>query len=260
MDRRCAFTLVLVLLLRDGGPRAGRRERAGPDGERLHAGERTGRDAGHPHRLRLLGASRVAFNGRAASFKVTSPTRLTAVVPSGATERPHRRDHSRRHRHKLRRVHRDCAGRGGHLGGPGQGQRPVGRDHQGHRAAHADGGLGAGARRALRSPRLAPSASSPARTRRSVVPGWMDGRHGTASAALVITAADGPGTVTLPALNIHDCSYLQLVGLTAPERRHGRSRAAATPSTSRPATTCSSTTARSGASATASCTPRRRRR
>ena len=46
------------------------------------------------------------------------------------------------------------------------------------------------------------------------VPGWMDDRHGTASAALVITAADGPGTVTLPALNIHGCSYLQLVGLT----------------------------------------------
>ena len=47
-----------------------------------------------------------------------------------------------------------------------------------------------------------------------VVPGWMDDRHGTASAALVLTAADGPGTVTLPALNIHDCSYLQLAGLT----------------------------------------------
>ena len=47
-----------------------------------------------------------------------------------------------------------------------------------------------------------------------IVPGWMDDRHGTAAAALVLTAADGPGTVTLPALNIHGCSYLQLSGLT----------------------------------------------
>jgi Right handed beta helix region len=41
----------------------------------------------------------------------------------------------------------------------------------------------------------------------------MDARHATADAPLVIEAADGPGTVTLPSLNIHDCSYLQLLDL-----------------------------------------------
>ena len=55
---------------------------------------------------------------------------------------------------------------------------------------------------------------APGRYSEDVVPGWMDDRHGTASAALVLAAADGAGTVTLPALDIHDCSYLRLAGLT----------------------------------------------
>jgi hypothetical protein len=46
-----------------------------------------------------------------------------------------------------------------------------------------------------------------------VVPGWMDGRRGTADAPVVVEAADGPGTVALPALNVHGCSYLRLVDL-----------------------------------------------
>ena len=53
----------------------------------------------------------------------------------------------------------------------------------------------------------------PGRFLEDAVPGWMDDRHGGAGAPLVIEAADGPGTVTLPNLNIHGCSYLQLVDL-----------------------------------------------
>jgi len=47
----------------------------------------------------------------------------------------------------------------------------------------------------------------------SAVPGFWESRHGTFTAPVIVRAADGPGTVRLPALNIFDCRHLHLVGL-----------------------------------------------
>jgi hypothetical protein len=51
----------------------------------------------------------------------------------------------------------------------------------------------------------------PGRFTAGMAPSWMESRHGTSAAPLTVTAADGPGTVTLPALDIYDCSHLRFV-------------------------------------------------
>lgn len=45
------------------------------------------------------------------------------------------------------------------------------------------------------------------------VPHYMEDRRGSANAPIVITAADGPGTVTLPSLNVYGTDHLALVGV-----------------------------------------------
>jgi hypothetical protein len=45
------------------------------------------------------------------------------------------------------------------------------------------------------------------------VPPYMESRYGTAVHPILITAADGPGTVTLPSLNVFDTRWLALVGV-----------------------------------------------
>lgn len=45
------------------------------------------------------------------------------------------------------------------------------------------------------------------------VPPYMESRHGTAAHPIIISAADGPGTVTLPSLNVFDTRWLALVGV-----------------------------------------------
>lgn len=45
------------------------------------------------------------------------------------------------------------------------------------------------------------------------VPHYMEDRRGTAAAPIVIAAADGPGTVTLPTLNVFGTDHLALVGV-----------------------------------------------
>ncbi len=47
----------------------------------------------------------------------------------------------------------------------------------------------------------------------SAVPNYWESRYGTSTAPIIVQAADGPGTVRLPTLNIFDCRHLQLVGL-----------------------------------------------
>ena len=47
----------------------------------------------------------------------------------------------------------------------------------------------------------------------SFVPNYWERRYGTAAAPIVIHAADGRGTVTLPNMNIFDCRHLVLDGL-----------------------------------------------
>jgi hypothetical protein len=47
----------------------------------------------------------------------------------------------------------------------------------------------------------------------SGVPPYMESRYGTAAHPIIISAADGPGTVTLPSLNVFDTRWLALVGV-----------------------------------------------
>lgn len=51
----------------------------------------------------------------------------------------------------------------------------------------------------------------------SIVPHYWESRWGTAAAPVIVRAADGPGTVVLPALNVFDCRsfYLEGVEVTA---------------------------------------------
>jgi hypothetical protein len=44
-------------------------------------------------------------------------------------------------------------------------------------------------------------------------PNYWESRHGTYQCPIILQAADGAGTVTLPSLNIFDCRYLYLIGL-----------------------------------------------
>lgn len=48
----------------------------------------------------------------------------------------------------------------------------------------------------------------------SLVPNYWERRHGTAAAPIMIHAADGRGSVTLPHMNVFDCRHLVLDGLT----------------------------------------------
>ncbi len=43
---------------------------------------------------------------------------------------------------------------------------------------------------------------------------WLEGRHGTREHPVWITAAEGPGTVTLRSLTVHDCRFLYLTEVT----------------------------------------------
>lgn len=56
--------------------------------------------------------------------------------------------------------------------------------------------------------RLAPGIYAP-----NLVPNYWESRWGTFLYPILIEAADGPGTVTLPPLNFFDCRYLYLIGL-----------------------------------------------
>lgn len=47
------------------------------------------------------------------------------------------------------------------------------------------------------------------------VPVYWESRWGTATAPVMLDAADGPGTATLPALNIYDCRYFYLNGVVS---------------------------------------------
>ncbi len=46
------------------------------------------------------------------------------------------------------------------------------------------------------------------------VPNYLESRYGTRRYPIIVQAADGPGTVTLPALNVYDVRYLYLLNLT----------------------------------------------
>jgi hypothetical protein len=45
------------------------------------------------------------------------------------------------------------------------------------------------------------------------MPTWWDDRHGTYEHPIIIQAADGPGTVTLAAMDMYDLHYIYLIGL-----------------------------------------------
>jgi hypothetical protein len=47
----------------------------------------------------------------------------------------------------------------------------------------------------------------------SAVPNYWEGRRGTASAPVIVRAADGAGTARLPAVNVFDCHHLAFEGL-----------------------------------------------
>ncbi len=47
----------------------------------------------------------------------------------------------------------------------------------------------------------------------SAVPNYWESRWGTFSAPVIVRAADGPGTVLLPTLNVFDCRYFYLEGV-----------------------------------------------
>jgi len=161
----------------------------------------------------FAGVSRVVFNGRAASFRLVSSTRLTSVVPAGATSG------------RISVTTR--SGRGASTASFSV-TAPAGVELWVDPARGNDAATGTSRATPLRTLTAAwarvPAGAAltaphtirllPGTYGEDAAPDWMDDRHGTASAALVITAADGPGTVTLPALDIHACSYLQLVNLT----------------------------------------------
>jgi cysteine-rich repeat protein len=46
------------------------------------------------------------------------------------------------------------------------------------------------------------------------VPGYWESRYGTYQYPVVVQAADGPGSAVLPSMNIFDCRYFYLIGLT----------------------------------------------
>lgn len=54
---------------------------------------------------------------------------------------------------------------------------------------------------------------SPGTYAANLVPHYWESRWGTFQYPILIEAADGPGTVTLPPLNFFDCRYLYLIGI-----------------------------------------------
>ena len=160
------------------------------------------------------GAIKVAFNRAAAAFSVLGATQLTATVPSGAT---------------TGRIAVTTPGGAATSAASFTVIAPTATlELWVDPASGDDAAAGTSRATALRTLSAAweriPVGGSlaagyrirllPGRFSEDAVPGWMDDRHGAAEASLVVEAADGPGTVTLPSLNIHDCSYLQLVDLT----------------------------------------------
>jgi len=47
----------------------------------------------------------------------------------------------------------------------------------------------------------------------SAVPNYWESRHGTATAPVILQAADGAGTARLPNINMFDCQYVYMIGL-----------------------------------------------
>lgn len=54
---------------------------------------------------------------------------------------------------------------------------------------------------------------TPGRIDVDAAPPYLESRYGTAEHPILITAADGPGSVTLPSLNVFDTRWLALVGV-----------------------------------------------
>ena len=54
---------------------------------------------------------------------------------------------------------------------------------------------------------------APGTYQQDAMPTWWDDRHGAFQCPIVIQAADGLGTVTLAAMDLHDVHYLYLIGL-----------------------------------------------
>ena len=159
----------------------------------------------------LTGATAVTFNGVAATvFSVLSAAQLTATVPSGAT---------------TGRIAVTTPGGAATSGTSFTVSIPTATLELWVDPANGnDAAAGTSRATALRTLSAAwervPAGGTlaaghrirlvPGRFLEDAVPGWMDARHATAGAPLVIEAADGRGTVTLPNLNIHGCSHLQL--------------------------------------------------
>jgi Ca2+-binding RTX toxin-like protein len=53
------------------------------------------------------------------------------------------------------------------------------------------------------------------------MPTWWDDRHGTFEHPIIIQAADGPGTVTLAGMDVHNVDYMYLIGLRLEVRGGG---------------------------------------
>jgi hypothetical protein len=67
----------------------------------------------------LAGASKVAFNGKAAPIVADAARTITVTVPAGATSGKDHRCHARRHRHEREDVHRHLTVRAAPEGMPG---------------------------------------------------------------------------------------------------------------------------------------------
>jgi hypothetical protein len=53
----------------------------------------------------------------------------------------------------------------------------------------------------------------PGRYAESAMPTWWDAKHGSFQCPIILNAADGPGTVTLAGMDVHDVQYMYLIGL-----------------------------------------------
>lgn len=54
---------------------------------------------------------------------------------------------------------------------------------------------------------------APGRYTEDAMPTWWDDRHGSQQCPIILQAADGPGTVTLAGMDVHDVHYMYLIGL-----------------------------------------------
>lgn len=62
---------------------------------------------------------------------------------------------------------------------------------------------------------------APGRYSEDAMPTWWDDRHGTFEHPIILQAADGPGTVTLAGMDVHDVHYMYLIGLRLEVRGGG---------------------------------------